>query len=150
MNAYSILKSAHSGWAYLVVTVLVLATLNALIGFFSKKEFGNRDFSLALGGLIVTHIQLLLGLALWALSPYSNMLFSNFSFLMTPEGRGARLLALEHPLTMIIATTILTIGYSKHKKKITSNGKLKMLSIFYTIALVLVLSRLPWSQWFAM
>ena len=144
---YNILKHAHSGWAYLLVLVVAVATINALIGLFGKRDFGNRDFSLALVGLIVTHIQLLMGLALWALSPYSNQLFSNFSFLMTPEGRETRLLALEHPLTMIIATAVLTIGYSKHKKQLVSNGKFKKLAIFYTIAFVLILSRLPWNQW---
>jgi len=142
---YEIIKSAHSGWAYLLLLVLLVATINAIIGFFGKKEFGNKDFSLALVGLIVTHIQLLLGLALWALSPYSSTLFTNTSEVMkTPE---LRLLALEHPLMMIIAVALLTIGYSKHKKKITSHGKFKMLSIFYTLAFLVVLSRVPWSQW---
>ena len=142
---YTILKSAHSGWAYLLLLVLLIATVNALIGFFGKREFGNKDFSLALVGLIVTHIQLLMGLALWALSPYSNALFNNTSVVMeTPE---LRLLALEHPLMMIIAVTLLTIGYSKHKKKIVSRGKFKMLSIFYTLSFIVVLSRLPWNQW---
>ncbi len=144
---YSILKSAHSGWAYLLLLVLLVATVNALIGFFGKKEFGNKDFSLALVGLIVTHIQLLLGLALWFVGPYFSMLLEDFGGLMTPESRGIRLLALEHPLTMIIAVALLTIGYSKHKKKIVSNGKFKMLAIFYTIAFIVVLSRVPWKQW---
>jgi hypothetical protein len=142
---YEILKSAHSGWAYLLLLVLLVATVNALIGFFGKKEFGNKDFSFALVGLIVTHIQLLIGLGLWALSPYSSALFSNTSEVMnTPE---LRLLALEHPLMMIIAVALLTVGYSKHKKKIVSQGKFKMLAIFYTLAFVVVLSRLPWNQW---
>ncbi|OUS21633.1 hypothetical protein A9Q93_00395 [Nonlabens dokdonensis] len=144
---YSILKSAHSGWAYLLLLVLLVATVNALIGFFGKKEFGNKDFSLALVGLIVTHIQLLLGLALWFVGPYFSMLLEDFGGLMTPESRGIRLLALEHPLTMIIAVALLTVGYSKHKKKIVSNGKFKMLAIFYTLAFILVLSIVPWKQW---
>lgn len=144
---YNILKHAHSGWAYLLVLVVLVATINALIGFFGKKDFGNKDFSLALVGLIVTHIQLLLGLALWAFSPYSNMLFSNTSEVMGNDG--LRLLALEHPLTMIIATAVLTIGYSKHKKQRVSQAKFKKLAIFYTIALILILSRLPWNQWLA-
>lgn len=146
---YNILQSAHSGWAYLLLLVLAVATVNAIIGFAGKREFGNKDFSLALVGLIVTHIQLLIGLVLWALSPYAKVLFSDFGSLMTPEGRGIRLLALEHPLMMIIAVTLLTIGYSKHKKKIVSNGKFKMLAIFYTLAFIVVLSRLPWKQWLA-
>jgi len=142
---YEILKAAHSGWAYLLLIVLGVATINAVTGFFGKREFGNRDFSVALIGLIVTHIQLLLGLALWAFSPYAELLFTNTSQVM--ETPALRLLALEHPLMMIIAVTLLTIGYSKHKKKIVSHGKFKMLSIFYTLAFLVVLSRLPWSQW---
>ncbi len=144
-----ILKHAHSGWAYLLLLVLGVATINALIGFFTKREFGNRDFSLALVGLIVTHIQLLLGLALWFLGPYFKVLLEDFGGLMTPEMRETRLLALEHPTTMILAIVFLTIGYSKHKKKIVSHGKFKMLAIFYTIAFILLLSRVPWSQWFS-
>ncbi len=142
---YNILKAAHSGWAYLLLLVLAIATINALIGLFGKREFGNRDFSFALIGLIVTHIQLLIGLALWALSPYSSALFNNTSEVMNTPA--LRLLALEHPLMMIIAVTLLTIGYSKHKKKIVSHGKFKMLAIFYSLAFLVVLSRLPWSQW---
>ncbi len=144
---YSILQHAHSGWAYLLLLVLGIATINALLGFFTKKEFGNRDFSLALGGLIVTHIQLLVGIILWAVSPYSSALFNNTSAVM--KSRELKLLALEHPLMMIIGVALLTVGYSKHKKKVISSGKFKMLAIFYTLALLVVLSRLPWKQWFA-
>ena len=53
----------------------------------------------------------------------------------------------EHPITMIIALVLITIGYSKHKKKLTSKPKFKTLSIFYTIALVLILSKIPWNTW---
>jgi len=48
---------------------------------------------------------------------------------------------------MIIASALITIGYSKHKKKLTSTPKFKTLAIFYTIALVVLLSRIPWNAW---
>jgi len=54
----------------------------------------------------------------------------------------------EHPLTMIIAVTLITMGYSKHKKKLTSKPKFKLLAIFYTLALVFVLAKIPWKVWF--
>ena len=139
---YSILKSAHSGWAYLLLLILAIATINAIIGYFGKKEFGNKDFSLALVGLIVTHIQLLIGLALY-FTPENLGRWEGFEMSNSP----IRLLLIEHPLMMIVAVALLTIGYSKHKKKIVSNGKFKMLAIFYTLAFLVVLSRLPWSQW---
>ena len=33
------LKMLHSGWAYIALIVLVVAVVNAAIGFFSKKNF---------------------------------------------------------------------------------------------------------------
>ena len=55
---------------------------------------------------------------------------------------------IEHPFAMIIAVVFITMGYSKHKKKLTSKPKFKMLAIFYTLALLLVLAKIPWSVWF--
>jgi len=60
-----------------------------------------------------------------------------------------RLYAVEHITVMLLAVVLITIGYSKHKKKLTSKPKFKTLSIFYTLALIFMLSRIPWQQWFA-
>jgi membrane protein YdbS with pleckstrin-like domain len=54
---------------------------------------------------------------------------------------------IEHPTTMIIAIALITIGYSKHKKKLTSIPKFKMLAVFYTLALLLVVAKIPWKAW---
>ncbi|MEZ4801377.1 MAG: hypothetical protein R2797_01295 [Gelidibacter sp.] len=142
---YATIKMLHSYWAYLVLLVLVLATFNALIKYFGNKEFHAKDFRISLFTLIVSHIQLLLGLLLYFVSPNG---FKNLS----ANGMGgldsvSRLLAVEHPFVGIVAVTLITIGYSKHKKKLTSKPKFKMIAIFYTIALLLVLSRIPWNNW---
>ena len=142
---YQTIQILHSYWAYLVLLVLVLATFNALIKFFGDKEFQANDFRISLFALIVTHIQLLLGLFLYFVSPFG---LKN----ITANGMGgldslSRLLAVEHPFIGIIAVTLITIGYSKHKKKLTSKPKFKMIAIFYTIALLLIVSRIPWSNW---
>ena len=55
----------------------------------------------------------------------------------------------EHPTTMIIAIALITIGYSRHKKKLTSKPKFKMLAIFFTLALLLVVAKIPWKTWIA-
>ena len=58
-----------------------------------------------------------------------------------------RLYLVEHPTINIIAVVLITIGYSKHKKKLTSTPKFKTIALFYTIAFVLFLSRIPWDVW---
>jgi len=109
----------------------------------SKKEFTEKDRKLGLIGLIFCHIQLLLGLILYFVSP----LVQGFGVAM--KDSTLRLYALEHPLINIIAIVLITIGWSKHKKATDSNKKFKLFAIFYTIGLILILSRIPWKVWFA-
>lgn len=140
-------KMLHSYWAYLVLIVLVLAALNAVIKTFGVKEYSAKDFRISLFTLIVSHIQLLIGFILYFTSPRFELWGELGGGVM--GNSLARLYLVEHPLINIIGVALITIGYSKHKKKLTSNGKLKTLAIFYSIALVLFLSRIPWSVWLA-
>ncbi|TRO67251.1 hypothetical protein [Christiangramia sabulilitoris] len=144
---YETIQFIHSYWAYLVLFLLLIASFNAIIGYAANKEYSATNFRIALFTLIVSHIQLLIGFVLYFTAPY----FQAWS----QEGMGGvmkdsvlRLYNVEHPLVMIIAIALITIGYSKHKKKLTSRPKFKMLAIFYGFALVAMLSRIPWNAWF--
>lgn len=138
----------HSGWAYLVLLVLVLATLNALYKFFGDKEFDAKDFRISLFALIAMHIQLLLGIILFFTKDYFSTISEVGGMGVVMKNSELRNLIIEHPLTMIIAVVLITMGYSKHKKKLTSKPKFKILAIFYTLALILVLAKIPWNLWF--
>ncbi len=137
---YTFIQKFHSGWAYLALLLLVVVFLNSLIGFVSKKEFTSKDKKIALFGLIVTHIQLVVGLILYFVSPKGFALLGNME-------KTARLTSLEHPLTNIIAITLITIGWSKHKKALSSQSKFKFIFIFFGLGLLLILSKIPWSLW---
>jgi heme A synthase len=141
----STIKMLHSYWAYLVVIILIAAVINALVGYAGKKEYSAKDFRVSLFTLIVSHIQLLLGLILYFVSPR----FSDWSELggKVMSDSVSRLYLVEHPLINIIAIVLITIGYSKHKKKLTSSPKFKTILIFYTLALICFLSRIPWDVW---
>jgi len=144
---FDTVKILHSFWAYLVLIMLVIATFNALIKFFGNKEFKATDFRISLFTLIVSHIQLLLGIVLFFTADYMSLI-SDMGMGEVMKDSVLRSKIIEHPFTMIIAVILLTIGYSKHKKKLTSKPKFKMLAIFYTIALILVLAKIPWKAWF--
>lgn len=136
----------HSWWAALVVLVLLIASINFLMGYFSKKEHGNNDFRIALFALIVTHLQLLIGIVLYLVSPRLQAWSGGMGEVMGDSVN--RLYLVEHPLMMLIAVILVTVGYSKHKNKRTSKAKFKTLAIFYTLATLFVLSRIPWGTWF--
>ncbi len=140
-------KHLHSYWAYLVLLVVVLATFNAIIKLLGKKSFQPQDFRISLFALIVMHLQLLIGIVLYFVSPYFDA-FSNEGMGEIMKNSTLRLYLIEHPLTMILAVALLTVGYSKHKKKLSSSKKFRVLAIFYTISLILLLSRIPWGMWF--
>jgi len=143
---YNTVKMVHSYWAYFVLIVLIIASVNAIIKSVSGKEYEAKDFRISLFTLIVSHIQLLLGLLLYFVSPRLE-LFSELGMGGVMKDAVNRLYLVEHPIINIIAVALITIGYSKHKKKLTSKPKLKLIAVFYTIALVLFLSRIPWAVW---
>jgi Zn-dependent protease with chaperone function len=142
---YNFIQKFHSGWAYLALLILVVAVVNAAIGLFSKKDFTSKDRKIALFALIAIHIQLLVGIILYFVSPNGIQMIKAVG--MGGFTTESRLLALEHPLINIIAIVLITIGWSKHKKLVSSESKFKTFSIFYGIGLLLILSRIPWKLW---
>ncbi|TXN37953.1 hypothetical protein FVB32_06585 [Flagellimonas hymeniacidonis] len=142
-----ILQNVHSYLAYVVLAILILAVFNALSGWLGKKEFSmEKDLRVSLFALILSHIQLLLGLIVYFVS--DNGLKAIQTLGMGGLNAAARLLALEHPLMNVIAIILITMGWSRHKKKADDTAKFKSIAIFYGLGLVFILSRIPWGQWF--
>ncbi len=143
---YSLLKNLHSYLAHMVLLVLILATLNAFIGKIIGKDFESKDLRLSLYGLILSHIQLLIGLILYFVSRWFNQL-SNLGVGGVMKAAQARLYLVEHPLTNIIAIILITIGWSLHKRQSDPGKKFLRISLFYGFGLLLLLSRIPWESW---
>lgn len=140
---YQTIQNLHSWWAYLAILVLLVAVINAFSGYASKRNFSDKDLRISLFALIFCHIQLLLGLLVYFVSPLGLSAFSGEAM-----GNSAlRLTMLEHPLINIIAIVLITIGWSKHKK-VEGVLKFRKILFFYTLGLLFILSRIPWSSWF--
>jgi len=140
------IKTIHSYLAYLVLVVLILAVLKSLIGYFGKKDYDAKAFRVSLFTLIVSHIQLLIGLLLYFTSARFG-LWSDLGVGEVMKNADIRLYLVEHPTINILAVALITIGYSKHKKKLVSGPKYKTVAVFYTTALILIVSRIPWNVW---
>ena len=133
---YEFIQKFHSGWAYLALLLLVVAVLNSVIGMVSKKEFSTKDRTIALLGLIAAHIQLLVGLVLYFVSPLGKAGLSEMS------NAAIRLTALEHPLINIIAIVNIwsrphwTVVYKKPPILITCTGLIIGCFTFYIFRLL--------------
>lgn len=140
-------KMIHSYWAYIVLLILIFAVVNAIIGLTSKKEFKAKDLRISLFTLIASHIQLIIGfIAYYTSTFYESMRTMGMGEVM--KNSELRKPLVEHPAMIIIAIVLITIGFSKHKKKTTDVAKFKTITIFYGIALLLILGVIPWNLWF--
>ena len=142
---YQVVKTFHSYWAYAVLITLVLALANAVLGYLSSRTFTDRDRRLTLFALIAVHVHLLLALVLYVVSPLGSAQLSNLKMAM--KDATARLYVLEHPLTMLIAIVLITVGYSRAKRLTVDRSKFGAVASLYGVALVLILIRLPWKAW---
>ena len=145
---YSILKNIHSYWADLVLLVLILCIFNAITGKINGKDFESRDLRLSLFVLIFSHLQLLIGIILYLVSPWFDQ-WSNLGLGGVMKDAQARLFLVEHPFTNILAIAIITIGWSVQKQQSDPSKKFLRIALLYGLGLLLLMSRIPWDTWLA-
>jgi hypothetical protein len=141
---YTGLQHTHSGLAYLALLALVLVIIWALVGALSGRDFQEKDRKIALIAFILCHIQLLVGLILYFVSPLGYSLLAGGGAMADAT---ARLTALEHPLINILAIVLVSVGFIRAKKLESSTAKFRSIYMMYAVGLVLILSRIPWANW---
>jgi hypothetical protein len=140
---YTGIQHLHSFLSYLVIGGLAVSIILALVGQFSGRPFTGRDRKLALIGLIPAHLQWIVGLVLYFISP---MGLSSLSV----EAMGnslMRLYTLEHPVMMILAVVLITIGFALAKRGSDPKKQFRSIWVFYLVGLIFILSRIPWAAW---
>ncbi|BAV95452.1 hypothetical protein [Ichthyobacterium seriolicida] len=141
---YQLIKETHSVIAYLVLIALTFAVVNAARGYFKNDKFQKRDRIIFLLAFILSHIQLLLGIANYLLSDKTKNISNIKNSLKISDWR---FFTVEHPFMMLIAITLITISFSKMKRMTVDRNKFKTIFVFYGIALVFILIRIPWRIW---
>lgn len=138
MSFYKILQHFHSGWAYLTVLMGILFFL--MVGYYViNKKFRNKTITkFSFFTTLTFHIQLVIGVLLYFQSPYAKWTSETMS---DPTNR---LYAMEHPLMMFAAVLFITIANSKLKKSVVVPMSV---GVYVLLALICLLSRLPWAAW---
>jgi hypothetical protein len=105
--------------------------------------FAGKDIKRAsLITLIAFHLQLVVGLALYITSPTVQAALADMSAAM--KDKALRFVAVEHISIMVIGVILVTVARRSAK---AGKGSAKWL---YLVALLLVLSRVPWERFLAM
>lgn len=139
---YQTLLSLHSLVRWLVLLSLLISLVIAYRGWLSKKTFSKRDNSIRHWTTTIAHAQLLIGLWVYSISPLIRYFWSNFEH--TVHQRPTRFFGMEHSLMMIVSVVLITIGSMKTKRKSEDQEKFKTMTIWFSIALVIILVNLPW------
>ncbi|PRD48702.1 hypothetical protein [Sphingobacterium haloxyli] len=134
------MRHLHSTLAIILLLALVVAIVITLANYLGKKTYNRK---IALLGLISAHLQFVVGLIIYFVSPLGIQSFSGENM----KNSLSRLYFLEHPLMMLLAIILITIGYSKAKKQADSQKANRTVLVFYVIGLIFILSRIPWSTW---
>lgn len=133
---YSFLKNFHSGFRYIVLVLIIIAIVQALIGWLGKKPYSEGNRKLNLFAMISAHTQLLIGIVLYFYSPYVQFTKE------TMKNATTRYFTVEHWVMMLIAIVLITIGHARSKRAATGEAKHRQIAIFYTIALLVVIGSL--------
>ena len=142
---YVFVNHFHHYMSWLVLAAILVTLYRSWSGFLGKKSYTEADNRSGLVTSILTDIQVLVGIVLYVfLSPLTKAAFADFGAAM--GNSMLRFYAVEHILVMISALALIHIGRSKAKKARNDVTKHKHTAIFTTIALVLILSRIPWEK----
>jgi uncharacterized membrane protein YozB (DUF420 family) len=138
---YTSLLHLHSTLRYVVLILILVSIFQALTA--GNKPYTNTNKKINLFTLISAHLQLVIGLVLYFISP--NVDFSKMS---DPVFRYWNV---EHITMMIIGIALITVGYAKAKRAVEAKSKHKAIGIFYTLAVLIILvsifsmkGRNPW------
>ena len=137
---YTGLSHLHHYLPYVLFFLMGLVILKSIKGILNQEEYTKSDKKLGLFAMIVAHVQLTVGIALYFISDMVIGLGDAMKDATT------RLYALEHPLMMVIAIVLLTMARSKTKNLSDVSAHKKNL-LFFVLALAAILSRIPWDQW---
>lgn len=141
---YNIIKESHSGIGMVLLFLLLIVIVFILVRFLLKKPWNRPTRIMALIGLITIHVQILIGVLLYFLSPLG---LSNFS----GESMGhkiSRFYIVEHPIGMIIAAALITIGYKAVKKEgVSDASKYKKVLLYYILGFGILYYLIPWFLW---
>jgi len=129
---YNFIFQLHSGFRFIVMILLVLAILQSLAGWFGNRPYSEANRKINLFTLISAHIQLLIGLILYFISPLVQ--FNS----TTMKDSTTRYWTVEHMVMMIFAIVLITIGHARSKRVLAPAGKHRTIAIFYSLALLVI------------
>jgi uncharacterized membrane protein YidH (DUF202 family) len=130
------LLTTHSGLRWLMLIITLGSIGYAINGLVTRREIDDIDDRLNKFTVVFAHIQLVIGYLLYFLT--------NRHVNIDMSDPVSRFWGVEHIVLMTLAIILITIGRNRYKKAPTERRKLRSTAIYFSIALLLMLSAIPW------
>jgi hypothetical protein len=134
----------HDTLRWVLLLSLVTTLVKYLMGWLGNQPWKKTDNLMGVVFTSLMDLQLLVGLVLYFfLSPITQVALDDFGAAM--KNPDLRFYAVEHSVMMIVAVALVHIGRAKSKKATSDVAKFRLATIFYSLALVVILAAIPWS-----
>lgn len=142
---YSTILIVHNILRWGVLLGGVYAITKSALGIIHKREYTAKENMAHTIFVAFCHAQLLLGIILYMISPNVDAALAN-GFGAAMSDKAQRFIVLEHIVAMVLGVAFIQIGRTLSKKATDAMVKHKKSLIFFSIGLLLILSRIPWQN----
>ncbi len=139
---YAIILAIHSLVRWFVIAGIIYALYRSYMGWLAGKKYSAFDNRIRHWSATLAHIQLVLGLWLYFISPVTNYFLQHFDEAV--HQRQLRFFGMEHSVMMLLGIIVITISSLLAKQQNSDSAKFKVLALGYTFALLIISSSVPW------
>ena len=129
----------HSAIRYISLIILIISIFIAIHGLVKSRRYSQGIRKWHLWTMILLNIQLITGLALYIIKGY----YAAWGHLSNVSGMYA-FFGFEHFLGMIIAISLVNVGYHNAVKQDTDHESYKKITTFYSIGFLMIFMLIPW------
>jgi hypothetical protein len=139
---YNGLLHLHSVLRWVILILLLVALVRSFAD--RNKAFSAGHRKTALFTMIAADIMFLIGIYQWIAGPWGLKSIQDNGMSNVMKNASLRFFAVEHFLGMLIAISLIHIGYDYTKKNVPDETKHKRILLFFGLALLIILISIPW------
>jgi hypothetical protein len=140
---YNIVLALHNIVRWVVLITAILALVRVYMGWLQNRVWAARDRQVSVAFTSALDTQILLGLILFFISPWTRALLTgNFSGMISDPTM--RFFSVEHVPFMIVSVILAHIGSARARRASDSGVKFRQSAIFFTLSILVIILMIPW------
>ncbi len=139
---YTGLLHLHHWLPFVYLLLMLVVLVQNFLVWKSDNPFTDKLARQNKIAVLLTHLQITIGLIM--LFGFNLDMFADMGTLMGDAG--LRFKYVEHPITMLLAAVLITIGNAKSKRAETDSTKAKSVVVWFGIGVFLIALRMPWAE----